>query len=161
MKVRVEVQMTAKGMADDHDHGFRSAFRLDPVLNDVRAQHVQIIQQMPILPEGWPEHVRHGEYHSDIRHLRQCRGLLDLPDKRVSASAARAASRLAGVIDDFLLGGGRLSVPSHHRCAAEQYIPKALSHLWPEVGAVPGWLRPSQYSPERLLNPHDAPPTRN
>ena len=60
------------------------------------------MQEMAVLPEDWPEDIRHRQDDAYIRNIGEGTPLLPLPLNRASMSATRTGSRLTGVWDFFL-----------------------------------------------------------
>ena len=69
MQVAVEIQMSAERMRDDHDHQPNAVLLPSPLLQHLRAQNGQVVQEMPVPLEQRPEHLRHGEADVGVRDV--------------------------------------------------------------------------------------------
>ena len=61
MQVAVEVEVATEGMQDHHHHQSHAVFPAGPLLDDLGPQDRQVMEQVAVVPEDWPEHVRHRE----------------------------------------------------------------------------------------------------
>ena len=66
----VEIEVPAEGVGDDHDHQPDAVLLPSPLLQDLGAQHRQIVEEMSVPSEQRPEHVRHGEADVGIGDVR-------------------------------------------------------------------------------------------
>src|SRR5271155_1658160 len=77
-----------------------------PLLDHGGAQRWQIMLEVSMGLEDWPEAIGHGKDDADEGHIRQRGPLLPLPESRAAITAAGAALRFAGVVEDLLFGRG-------------------------------------------------------
>ena len=75
----VEVEMTAEGVRDHDDHQANAVFLSRPLLQHLRAQDGEIVQEMPVPPEQRPEDIGHGQADVGIRDVGQFSRLVALP----------------------------------------------------------------------------------
>ena len=61
VQVAIEIQVTAEGVRDHDNHEPDAVFLPSPLLQHVRTQNGQIMQEMPVALEQRPEHIRHGQ----------------------------------------------------------------------------------------------------
>jgi hypothetical protein len=79
MQVRVEFQVAAKGVRNDHDEHRHAIFHIYPLLNYVRPKRWQVVEEVAVSFEDIPKLSGHGKDDSRIGNVRKGRLLIIQP----------------------------------------------------------------------------------
>ena len=137
MQVAIEVEVAAKGMRDDHHHQSHAVGPAGPLLDDLGPQDRQVMEQVAVVLEDWPEHVRHREGDMGVGDIGQLSPLLALPQCRGPVAATRAGAGLARMVDHPPLMGGGEHLGAQRGGAAVQDLGERFAHSRPSLGAFP------------------------
>ena len=118
VQVAIEVQVAPEGMRDHQDHQPHAVGPANPLLDDLGPQGRQVMEQLSVVLEDWPEHVRHREADVVVRDVGQLSPLLALPQCRGPVAATGAGARLARMVDHPCLMGGGEHLGAQRRGAA-------------------------------------------
>ena len=97
-----------EGVGDDHDHQPAAVFLPRPLLQHLRAQDGQIVEEMSVPLEQRPEHIRHGEADVGVRNVGQLPPLVALPR---SGGLMAATSRSASLNSAMTVSFPRIPLP--------------------------------------------------
>src|ERR1022692_3932521 len=92
---------------------------------------------MPVLLEDWPKNVWHRKHDTCIRDVGETCPLLSLPELGGSMTATRTSSRLAGVVNEFLLGFRGIDFRAQSRGPAIDHFFEVLADGGAGHGAIP------------------------
>src|SRR5712692_8726082 len=101
--MRIEIQTSAEGVRYHHNQHTNTISSLHPLLYHLGSECGQVVEVMTVLLKDWPEDIRHSKDDAYIRNIREGGPLLPLPQLRGSMPTTRTSSRLASVVNEFLL----------------------------------------------------------
>ena len=139
----VEIQVAAEGVRDHDDHEPDAIFLPSPLLQHLRTQDRQIVQEMPVSLKQRPEHIRHGEGNVSVRDVGELPPLISLPGSGRLTPTTGTSARFTRVIDDPFFAFRGKDLRAEGRGAARENLPERLPHVGTGVVAIP-------YLPMRL-----------
>src|SRR5215831_3995415 len=101
--MRIEIQSSSEGVGDHHYRHANAILELGPLLYHRSSQVGQVMEEMTVLLEDWPEHIRHREHDAYITNIGESAPLLPLPLQRGSMPTTWTGSHLASVRNELLL----------------------------------------------------------
>jgi hypothetical protein len=143
MKMWVVVESRSEGVLHNDYVQAHTILCPRPLLDHGGAQRWQVMLEVAMGPEDWPECVGHGQDDSDEGHIRQSDPLFPLPESCATITTAGAALRFTGVVEDPLAGGGGVDLPTQGRCTADRNLAEVGSYRVALGGAIP--LVPGQF----------------
>src|ERR1017187_10105701 len=145
------VETATKGVLHDDHAQAHPVPGPRPLLDHSGAQRWQIMLEVAMGVEDWPEDIGHGEDDADEGHIRQRGPLVPLPESRAAITAAGATLRFASVVGDLLFDRGGVDLSTQGRCAAGTNLVEVGPYGVALGGAVPLVLGQFEDSPQAVF----------
>src|SRR5450759_2456224 len=104
VEMRIKIQTSAKGVRYHHNQYANTILSFHPFFYHRSSESTHVVEEVAVLLKDWPENVWHRKDNACVWDVREGGPLFPLPQLRSSMPTARTSSRLAGVVNEFLLG---------------------------------------------------------
>ncbi len=137
MQVTIEVQVATKRVWNHQDHQPHAVCPPGQTFDDLGPEGRQVMEQVAVVPEQGPEHIRHGEGDVGIGCVGEFPPLVALPERRRPVAATWTGAGLARVGDHPGLIGGGEHLGAQGGGATGQHLAERLPHGGPHLLIVP------------------------